>query len=98
MSFIIHTPLFKFVSIIKPMKNILILTDFSKNSWNSIEYALALFQNRSYNFYLLNATDVQEDEFEEGEYGSVGLLPVKIKKNPASQSGSQGKDYAIKDI
>ena len=77
MSFIINTPLFSFVVLIKAMRNILILTDFSSNSWNSIEYSLGLFQNKAYNFYLLNASDIQEDEFE--HVGNIGNLTT-IKK------------------
>lgn len=37
------------------MKNILLPTDFSKNSWNAISYALQLFKNETCKFYLLNA-------------------------------------------
>lgn len=47
------------------MKNILILTDFSNNSWNSIMYALALFQNKRCNFYLLNAVSNPEEKFKD---------------------------------
>jgi nucleotide-binding universal stress UspA family protein len=36
------------------MKNILIPTDFSENSWNAIEYALHFFSKSSCNFYLLH--------------------------------------------
>ena len=36
------------------MKNILLPTDFSENSWNAIEYALKLFEKATCNFYLLN--------------------------------------------
>ncbi|WP_308993018.1 universal stress protein [Mariniflexile litorale] len=36
------------------MKNILIPTDFSENSWNAIEYALHFFSTSSCNFYLLH--------------------------------------------
>ncbi|WP_298493602.1 universal stress protein [uncultured Algibacter sp.] len=36
------------------MKNILLPTDFSRNSWNAITYALQLFKNESCKFYLLN--------------------------------------------
>lgn len=36
------------------MKNILLPTDFSENSWNAIEYALQLFKNEECTFYLLN--------------------------------------------
>ena len=38
------------------MKTILIPTDFSKNSINSIKYALNLFKNTECNFYLLHVT------------------------------------------
>ncbi|GAL88547.1 universal stress protein [Jejuia pallidilutea] len=36
------------------MKNILLPTDFSENSWNAITYALELFKNDVCTFYLLN--------------------------------------------
>ncbi|OIQ18734.1 universal stress protein [Lacinutrix sp. MedPE-SW] len=36
------------------MKNILLPTDFSENSKNAIDYALALYKNESCNFYVLN--------------------------------------------
>jgi len=36
------------------MKNILFPTDFSKNSWNAIEYAIRLFKDTPCNFYLLH--------------------------------------------
>ncbi len=36
-------------------KNILIPTDFSKNSWNALNYALSLFKDDKCTFYLLNA-------------------------------------------
>lgn len=37
------------------MKNILLPTDFSENSWNAISYALQLFKDETCKFYLLNA-------------------------------------------
>lgn len=37
------------------MKNILILTDFSTNSWNSIKYTLDLFKDKVIHFYILKA-------------------------------------------
>lgn len=40
------------------MKNILIPTDFSENSWNAIEYALNFFERHSCNFYLLHVNTV----------------------------------------
>ena len=36
------------------MKNVLITTDFSDNSWNSIKYALSFLKKVRCNFYLLN--------------------------------------------
>lgn len=36
-------------------KNILIPTDFSKNSWNALNYALSLFKDEKCTFYLVNA-------------------------------------------
>ncbi|WP_430411737.1 universal stress protein [Kordia sp.] len=36
------------------MKNILIPTDFSENSWNAIAYGLQFLKNDTCNFYLLN--------------------------------------------
>ncbi|SNR69778.1 Nucleotide-binding universal stress protein, UspA family [Lutibacter agarilyticus] len=38
------------------MKDILIPTDFSENSWNAIEYALHFFKDIPCNFYLLHVT------------------------------------------
>jgi len=40
------------------MKNILIPTDFSENSWNAIEYALHFFKKSSCNFFLLHVSSV----------------------------------------
>ncbi|WP_299526442.1 universal stress protein [uncultured Lutibacter sp.] len=65
------------------MKNILILTDFSENSWNSITYVLALSQNRSCNFYLLNGVNSYENEFE--DQSSNQLLLVKNKNEKDSK-------------
>ena len=36
------------------MKNILLPTDFSENSWNAIKYALTFFKDLNCNFYLLH--------------------------------------------
>jgi nucleotide-binding universal stress UspA family protein len=35
-------------------KNILLPTDFSKNSWNAIQYAVKLYENQECDFYILN--------------------------------------------
>ena len=81
MSFIINTALFMFVSIIVVMKNILILTDFSDKSWNSILYALGLFQNEECNFYLLNAANRFENELVSGINNQVEIVEVVNKRD-----------------
>ena len=40
------------------MKNILIPTDFSENSWNAIKYAMQFFKKKKCNFYLLHVTSI----------------------------------------
>jgi len=67
------------------MKNILILTDFSNNSWNSIEYALALFQNESCNFYLLNALNAHEEEFDDVAFDKLSLSKVTNAKDSKNE-------------
>ena len=60
------------------MKNILILTNFSTNSWNSIMYALSLFENEKCNFYLLNA---KENINEEDSKTAFNTLIEKISSS-----------------
>ena len=40
------------------MKNILLPTDFSENSWNAIKYAIHFFENIDCNFYLLHVSRI----------------------------------------
>lgn len=40
------------------MKNILLPTDFSKNSWNAIKYAINFFEKDTCNFYLLHVSNL----------------------------------------
>jgi nucleotide-binding universal stress UspA family protein len=40
------------------MKNILLPTDFSDNSWNAIEYALSFYKASNCNFYLLHVNKI----------------------------------------
>lgn len=81
MSFIINTALFMFVVLIITMKNILILTDFSEKSWNSIIYALGLFQNEPCNFYVLNAGKRVENEIQETNYNQLEFVLVRNKRD-----------------
>ncbi|WP_394749375.1 universal stress protein [Spongiimicrobium salis] len=42
------------------MKNILFPTDFSKNSWNALVYAMAFFKNTPCKFYVLHVTNAPD--------------------------------------
>ena len=53
------------------MKNILVPTDFSKNSWNAIVYALQFYANETCNFYLLHVTSISDYNG-----GTTGMLPT----------------------
>lgn len=44
------------------MKNILLPTDFSRNAWNALAYALTLYKNTPCTFYILNAFEVTTSE------------------------------------
>ena len=70
-----------FVILIIIMKNILILTDFSDKSWNSIIYALGLFQNEPCTFYVLNAGKREENEIQEIGNSQLELVHVKNKRD-----------------
>jgi len=66
------------------MKNILIPTDFSDNSWNAIEYALKFFADFYCNFYLLhvdapNVLSDGETSFQSNESNSLNL-PIEPSK------------------
>lgn len=45
------------------MKNILLPTDFSENSWNAITYAIRFFENQDCNFYLLHIKTINTMEY-----------------------------------
>jgi nucleotide-binding universal stress UspA family protein len=63
------------------MKNILIPTDFSDNSWNAIEYGLALFRKVKCTFHLVYVNPIAEySGGEAARYISSGLLEKSILK------------------
>lgn len=64
------------------MKNILILTDFSNNSWNSIMYALSLFKEQRCNFYLLNGENNYDENFNEN-YSNLAVAKNKKETKAA---------------
>jgi nucleotide-binding universal stress UspA family protein len=58
------------------MKNILLPTDFSDNSWNAVQYAVELFKDEKCNFFLLNTYTpmIYNVEFMEVNTASIGLV------------------------
>lgn len=64
------------------MKNILVPTDFSENSWNAIEYALHFFSKSSCNFYLLHVNTIDEVAgFEIPQNSLNGVIPEVLIKS-----------------
>lgn len=62
------------------MKNVLIPTDFSENSWNAFKYAIALFKEITCNFYVLNVSQINDGQVKAASIG------ISLKKeNPESQ-------------
>lgn len=78
------------------MKNILLLTDFSENSWNSIIYALAFFKKIKCNFFILHVSSITDstttnnaligllsrDDYLKGIQHNMEVLIKKIEKQP----------------
>lgn len=92
------------------MKNILIPTDFSENSWNAIEYALHFFDKSPCNFYLLHVTTnnrLVESSVSHIQNGEVRLqtatLPSKVRLQETIQKirvhfkNPLHKFYAVSD-
>ncbi|MBU2906221.1 MULTISPECIES: universal stress protein [Arenibacter] len=55
------------------MKNILFPTDFSKNSWNAIEYAIKLFKDAPCNFYVLHVDALSQSGVDSNSF----IMPSK---------------------
>jgi len=58
------------------MKNILIPTDFSENSWNALKYALAFFKDTTCDFYLLHVTLIYN--YASGESPIMPLPAIEV--------------------
>lgn len=67
------------------MKNILLPTDFSKNSWNAITYAIHFFENLECNFYLLHVSRIDNLAVNDASLMLTGDLIHEIYINPAKQ-------------
>ena len=61
------------------MKNILIPTDFSENSWNAIRYALKLYKKTRCSFHILHVSNV--NTFVSGELPSVPSTALVLEKD-----------------
>ncbi|MDO9137044.1 MAG: universal stress protein, partial [Lutibacter sp.] len=58
------------------MKNILIPTDFSENSWNAVKYALEFFKDTPCDFYLLHVTLIYN--YASGESPVMPLPAIEV--------------------
>lgn len=77
------------------MTNILIPTDFSENSWNAIEYALAFFAECNCTFYLLH---VIQNEATSQQPFSFSAENVQTIKTPAEQDTKKRLQQLIQKI
>ena len=72
------------------MKNILIPTDFSENSWNAVKYALEFFKDTACDFYLLHVTIIYN--YASGESPIMPLPAIEvIDKTVLKQAKTQLK-------
>ena len=67
------------------MKNILLPTDFSVNSWNAIEYALKFFKNCKCHFYLLHVNRVSALVESDDPYLPTQEVIEELYVNPAKK-------------
>lgn len=66
------------------MKNILLPTDFSKNSWNAIKYAIHFFKQETCNFYLLHVNRIgSSTDMNNAPYITTEDVIEKIYTKPA---------------
>jgi nucleotide-binding universal stress UspA family protein len=93
------------------MKNILLPTDFSENSWNAIKYAINFFEKETCNFYVLHVNRPNSSIFNDSLYTNseevledIYTIPAKsqlrkIIKHVAEQfpPNKQHKFYTLSD-
>lgn len=65
------------------MKTILLLTDFSENSWNAIKYALKFFEDSTCTFYLLHVNTLSYAKTEDSYYMDAEDLIEKTFIKPS---------------
>ncbi|SEL07643.1 Nucleotide-binding universal stress protein, UspA family [Aquimarina amphilecti] len=67
------------------MKNILIPTDFSENSWNAITYALSFFEKVRCNFYFLHISPYKQVIGNESFFESTHQVVENVTRNDQEQ-------------
>lgn len=67
------------------MKNILLPTDFSENSWNAIVYAISFFEVTTCNFYLLHVNKFGQMILNDSQYIATQEVIEDIYTKPAKQ-------------
>lgn len=76
------------------MKNILLPTDFSKNSWEALEYAIHLFEKDECTFYIMNA-------FQAAYFTTESIMvpePGEPAYDMAHESSEEGLEKWLKSI
>ncbi|MCM4173300.1 universal stress protein [Arenibacter sp. TNZ] len=64
------------------MKNILLPTDYSNNSWNAMEYAVKLFRDVPCNFYILHVDPLIQSDLMHNSFAiSTNTLDITLEDN-----------------
>ncbi|GAA4810255.1 universal stress protein [Litoribaculum gwangyangense] len=67
------------------MKNILLPTDFSENSWNAIKYAIQFFEKEACNFYLLHVNRLSNNIMDGSPYVASEEVLEAVYTKPSKQ-------------
>lgn len=78
------------------MKNILIPTDFSENSWNAIKFALAFFKDTACDFYLLHVTLIYN--YASGDSPAMPLPAIEVIDKTVLKQAKTNLKKLIKKI
>lgn len=68
------------------MKNILLPTDFSDNSWNAIEYALQMYKDQPCTFYILHVYSPVIYQFEYAQSAAIQLQMMENEREIATKN------------
>ena len=68
------------------MKNILLPTDFSENSWNAIKYGVNFFESENCNFYLLHVNRLVDTVFDDSIPISNQHILEDVNVKPSKQA------------